>query len=79
MWVQDNGRGIPKEHIPYLTEAFYREDKARSRALGGAGLGLSLCEKIARLHKTKLQFESEKGKGTRVFFSLQKEEKTDED
>lgn len=79
LWVQDNGRGIPKEHIPYLTEAFYREDKARSRALGGAGLGLSLCEKIARLHKTRLQFESEEGKGTRVFFSLQKEEKTDED
>ena len=68
LWVQDHGRGIPKDHIPYLTEAFYREDKARSRALGGAGLGLTLCEKIAQLHKTSLQFESEEGKGTRVFF-----------
>ena len=77
LWVQDHGRGIPKDHIPYLTEAFYREDKARSRALGGAGLGLTLCEKIAQLHKTSLQFESEEGKGTRVSFSLPKE-KTDE-
>lgn len=68
--VSDNGRGIAPENIKYLTEPFYREDKARSRRLGGAGLGLALCSEIAALHKTKLEFKSERGKGTTVSFKL---------
>lgn len=72
MFVEDEGRGIAKEHIKFLTEPFYREDKSRSRELGGAGLGLSLCKEIAVLHGTELCFESEKGKGTTVSFVLKK-------
>ncbi|MBR7020280.1 MAG: HAMP domain-containing histidine kinase [Lachnospiraceae bacterium] len=70
--VEDEGRGIAEENIKLLTEPFFREDKARSRKLGGAGLGLTLCREIARIHGTELAFESEKGKGTRVSFSLPK-------
>lgn len=72
IFVEDNGRGIAKKNIKLLTEPFYREDKSRSRKLGGAGLGLSLCKEIARIHGTELVFESEKYKGTKVSFTLQK-------
>lgn len=68
--VKDTGRGIAGEHIHLLTEPFYREDKSRSRKLGGAGLGLSLCKEIAAIHGTALTFESEPGKGTTVSFVL---------
>ena len=70
--VCDRGRGISKESIALITEPFYREDKSRSRALGGAGLGLSLSREIAEIHGTSLCFESEKGKGTAVSFALRK-------
>ncbi|MBE6738277.1 MAG: HAMP domain-containing histidine kinase [Ruminococcaceae bacterium] len=72
IYVEDKGRGVAKENIRLLTEPFYREDKSRSRKLGGAGLGLSLCKEIARIHGTELDFESEKDKGTTVSFSLYK-------
>ena len=72
IYVADEGRGIAKENIKLLTEPFYREDKSRSRKLGGAGLGLALCKEIARIHSTELNFESEKNKGTTVSFSLSK-------
>lgn len=71
--VRDHGRGIEKESIALITEPFYREDKSRSRAWGGAGLGLSLCKEIAEIHGTSLCFESEKGKGTAVSFALRKD------
>lgn len=64
--VCDNGRGISKEAIPYVLEPFYRTDKARSRANGGAGLGLTLCRQIALLHHGTIQIASEEGKGTCV-------------
>ena len=70
--VEDKGTGIAKENIKLLTEPFYREDKSRSRKLGGAGLGLALCKEIAKLHGTELVFESEKNKGTTVSFVLLK-------
>lgn len=70
IYVEDRGRGIAKENIRLLTEPFYREDKSRSRKLGGAGLGLALCKEIAIIHGTELDFESEKDKGTTVSFSL---------
>ena len=70
--VQDYGHGIAPEHMEHLTEEFYREDKARSRKVGGAGLGLSICKEIANLHDTKLGFESRQGTGTKVSFTLRK-------
>ena len=68
--VSDNGRGIPKESFAHITEAFYRADKSRSRAQGGAGLGLTLCEKIVTLHHGSISFESEENKGTIVSVEL---------
>ena len=68
--VRDNGRGIPPEALAHLTEAFYRVDKSRSRAQGGAGLGLSLCNEIVQLHGGTMQFESRVGNGTVVTVEL---------
>ena len=64
--VKDEGKGIPKEALEHLTEAFYRVDKARARSNGSAGLGLALCEKIVELHHGRMEFESEEGVGTLV-------------
>lgn len=64
--IRDSGRGIPAESLEHLTEAFYRVDKARSRAQGGAGLGLTLCQKIIEIHQGELKISSEPGKGTCV-------------
>lgn len=64
--VGDNGRGIPPEALAHITEAFYRVDKSRSRAQGGAGLGLTLCAKIAQLHGGSIRFDSTVGRGTVV-------------
>ena len=71
--VEDHGRGIPKDQLSRITEAFYMVDKARSRKEHGAGLGLALCKKIADLHEAKLHYESEEGKGTKVSIALKKE------
>ena len=68
--VRDNGHGIPPEAIAHLTEAFYRVDKSRSRAQGGAGLGLALCSDIARLHNGSIEFESSRETGTCVTVHL---------
>lgn len=68
--VEDEGHGIASEHINHITEPFYREDKSRSRKNGGAGIGLALCKEICDLHKTELEIESQKGKGTKVSFCL---------
>ena len=69
--VSDDGCGMDEETLLHAAEPFYRADKARSRAHGGAGLGLSLAAKIARIHNTRLHFESEKGKGTRVTIAFE--------
>lgn len=66
--VTDYGCGMTKEQIARAFEPFYKADKARTRSAGGAGLGLPLCRKIARLHHGKLQMESEIGRGTRVCY-----------
>lgn len=62
--VADTGSGIAPEHLPRLFERFYRVDRARSRATGGFGLGLAICEWIARVHGGRLTVESEVGVGT---------------
>ena len=68
--VVDDGKGIPKEALKHLTEAFYRVDKARARSRGSAGLGLALCEKIVELHHGSMRFESKEGIGTMVTVEL---------
>ena len=68
--VYDNGRGIPPQALEHLTEAFYRVDKSRSRAQGGVGLGLSLCQEIAALHGGSISFSSTEGRGTCVTVEL---------
>lgn len=69
--VKDHGIGMEPEQVSYIKNAFYRVDKARSRAAGGAGLGLAICERIAQIHQAELTFVSEQGKGTtaRLLFS----------
>lgn len=64
--VCDNGRGIPKDELAHITEAFYMVDKSRSQEQGGAGLGLAICRKIMELHGAQMIFESECGNGTKV-------------
>ena len=66
--VADGGCGMTKEQIARAFDPFYKADKSRARAQGGAGLGLTLCKKIARLHGGKIEIESEIGKGTRVVY-----------
>jgi two-component system phosphate regulon sensor histidine kinase PhoR len=63
--VADHGPGIPPEHLPRLTERFYRVDKARSRQLGGTGLGLAIVKHIVARHRGALAIESEPGQGSR--------------
>ena len=64
--VSDDGKGMPEESIQKVTEAFYRVDKARSRAQGGAGLGLSIVSKIVEIHNGELEIKSTLGEGTTI-------------
>ena len=68
--VSDHGEGIAPEHLPRLTERFYRVDSARSRDSGGTGLGLAIVKHIAERHRGALDIRSEPGRGTRVSVSL---------
>lgn len=68
--VADDGRGIPEDQLSRITEAFYMVDKSRSRKQHGAGLGLAIAAKIAKLHATVLEYQSEVGKGTSVRIAL---------
>jgi len=68
--VADQGRGIPGEELCKITEPFYMVDKSRSRAEGGAGLGLALCKKIAAVHSGAMRFTSRVGQGTTVEVTL---------
>jgi two-component system phosphate regulon sensor histidine kinase PhoR len=62
--VQDTGIGIAAQHVPRLTERFYRVDRSRSRETGGTGLGLAIVKHIAMRHQAKLEIFSEEGKGS---------------
>lgn len=68
--IEDYGDGMEMEQISHITEAFYRVDKARSRAAGGAGLGLAICERIVQIHHADMSFISEPGAGTVVKLSF---------
>ncbi len=63
--VTDTGQGIPPEHLPRITERFYRVSTSRSRASGGTGLGLSIVKHVMGLHDGRLAIESETGVGSR--------------
>lgn len=69
--VIDKGCGISEKDLPRITESFYMVDKARAKSDGRNGIGLSICEKIANIHNSKLVFESEVGEGTTVSFLLE--------
>ncbi|NGM23622.1 PAS domain-containing protein [Roseomonas stagni] len=62
--VQDEGPGIPRQHIPRLTERFYRVDRGRGRSIGGTGLGLAIVKHIVNRHRGVLLIESEEGVGS---------------
>jgi two-component system phosphate regulon sensor histidine kinase PhoR len=64
--VTDHGPGIAREHVPRLTERFYRVDEARSRSSGGTGLGLAIVKHIIERHKGTVEIKSQVGKGTSV-------------
>lgn len=64
--VSDEGDGIAPEHIPRLTERFYRVDKGRSKSIGGTGLGLAIVKHISERHGGRIEISSELGKGTTV-------------
>ncbi|MDP1026590.1 ATP-binding protein [Sphingomonas sp. KR1UV-12] len=70
MTVTDEGEGIAPEHLPRLTERFYRVDAGRSRALGGTGLGLAIVKHIAERHRGRLDIASRVGVGTTVSVTL---------
>ena len=68
--VSDNGVGIPKESLSQVFDRFYRVDKARSRHLGGAGLGLSIVKSICKAHGGRISVDSTEGKGSRFTVEL---------
>jgi len=75
--VTDTGPGIASEHLPRLTERFYRVDRSRSRDTGGTGLGLAIVKHIASRHQAQLIIESTPGKGSTFTLRFPRERLTD--
>ncbi len=74
VWVRiaDNGSGIEKDELTLIFERFYRTDSSRNSRTGGTGLGLAIAKKVIEDHGGQIYAESEKGKGTKISFSLPK-------
>ena len=68
--VSDTGIGIPPENLPHIFDRFYRVDKARARAHGGSGLGLSIAKWIATAHGGSIRVKSQPGEGTTFTVTL---------
>jgi len=64
LWVRDSGIGIAPEHLPRLTERFYRVQRGRSRDTGGTGLGLAIVKHVAQRHQARLEIDSRLGHGS---------------
>ncbi|HEX4021720.1 MAG TPA: ATP-binding protein [Acidobacteriaceae bacterium] len=75
--VSDTGIGIAAEHLPRIFERFYRVDQARSRQLGGSGLGLALAKLIAAHHRATLTVASDVGAGTRFRLTIEQQKNVD--
>ena len=71
--VRDNGEGIRPEDLPHIFDQFYRGEKSRSRATGGAGLGLAIAQSFVQAHGGTIRAESKVGEGTQFTFVLPKE------
>lgn len=70
--IEDNGAGMEKSEIPFIFDRFYRTDSSRNSKTGGSGLGLAIAKKVIEDHGGQIYAESEKGKGTKISFSLPK-------
>lgn len=70
--IQDNGTGIEESELPFIFDRFYRTDSSRNSKTGGTGLGLAIAKKVIEDHGGEIYAESEKGKGTKISFSLPK-------
>jgi signal transduction histidine kinase len=68
--VQDTGRGIPVEALPYIFDRFYRVDKARGRETGGSALGLAIAKSICDLHGGEIDIDNSIGGGAAVRVSI---------
>jgi signal transduction histidine kinase len=77
--VNDSGEGIPAEDLPYVFDQFYRGEKSRSRATGGAGLGLAIARGIVEAHGGKIGVSSHMGQGSHFYFVIPSKGKTEED
>ena len=72
VFVKDNGKGIPEEHLNRIFERFYRVEKSRSKERGGTGLGLAIVKHILEAHKSKINVKSTLGRGSAFSFVLRK-------
>lgn len=70
--ISDNGIGMKEETIPHVFERFYMADKARSRSVGGSGLGLSIVKRIVQIHHGSIEVESKFGEGTTFKITIPK-------
>jgi signal transduction histidine kinase len=68
--IRDTGEGIDAQDLPHIFERFYRGEKSRNRATGGAGLGLAISKGIVEAHGGQIGVESTPDQGTRFFFTL---------
>jgi len=68
--LRDTGAGISAEDLPHVFERFYRADKSRSRATGGAGRGLAIAKQLVKAHGGQIEVQSQVGQGTRFTFTL---------
>ncbi|WP_336772474.1 sensor histidine kinase [Paenibacillus sp. MMO-58] len=70
LMVEDNGKGIPKEALPFVFERFYRADLSRNAEIKGSGLGLAIAERIILEHHGTIRAESTEGAGTRIIITI---------
>lgn len=76
--VEDNGKGIPENELPFIFERFYRVDKSRTRETGGTGLGLAIAKQIVKAHGGEIFAQSKVGDGTKISFTLSKKRRATE-